>query len=82
LGRVHPSSVTVALGNIGKRGPHHRTLDRLRRYGANTLMRALDRATAPPPTIVEDALQPSAVEDDESDGPADWWLELHGQAAE
>jgi hypothetical protein len=48
LGRVHPSSVTIALGNAGKRGPHYRTLDRLiRRYGANTLMRALDRATAP-----------------------------------
>jgi hypothetical protein len=48
LANVNPGAVCVALGHAGKRGPHDRTLDRLiRRYGANTLMRALDRATAP-----------------------------------
>jgi hypothetical protein len=48
LCNVNVGNVSVALGHKGKRGPHDRTLDRLvRKYGLETLMRALDRATAP-----------------------------------
>jgi hypothetical protein len=45
---TNPGSVSVALGNRGRRGPRDRTIDRLiRRFGVEPLMRGLDRATAP-----------------------------------
>ena len=45
---VNASLVTVALGRRGSRGPHSKTLAKLvRRYGAGTLLAAVDRATAP-----------------------------------
>jgi hypothetical protein len=48
LVNVNPGAVSVALGHAGVRGPHTRTIDRLiRRYGADALLRGLDRATAP-----------------------------------
>jgi hypothetical protein len=49
LGDVPPTYVVTALGHTGRRGARKRTLDRLvRKYGPATLLRALDRATAPP----------------------------------
>jgi hypothetical protein len=52
LVEAHPGSVSVALGHAGTRGPHQRTLDRIvKRYGADTLLRALDRCTAPQPLV-------------------------------
>jgi hypothetical protein len=48
LVRVNSGNVSRALGRAGRRGAQQRTLDHLiRRYGTDTLMRALDRATAP-----------------------------------
>lgn len=45
---VNVGNVSVALGNRGKRGPRDRTIDKVvRRYGADALMRGLDRATSP-----------------------------------
>jgi hypothetical protein len=45
---ANPGAVSVELGNAGKRGPRDSTLNHLiKRYGANTLMRAVDRATTP-----------------------------------
>ncbi len=45
---VNVGTVSVALGNKGKHGPREKTVDRLvRRYGADALMRGLDRATSP-----------------------------------
>lgn len=45
---VNVGNVSVALGNRGKRGPRDATVDRvIRRFGADALMRGLDRATAP-----------------------------------
>ena len=48
LVQVNSGNVSRALGRAGRRGAQQRTLDHLiRRYGTDTLMRALDRATAP-----------------------------------
>jgi hypothetical protein len=48
LTRANPGAVSGALGNAGKRGPRDSTLEHLiKRYGADTLMRAVDRITAP-----------------------------------
>jgi hypothetical protein len=45
---VNASHVSAALGRRGSRGPHSKTLAKLvRRYGADTLLAAVDRATAP-----------------------------------
>jgi hypothetical protein len=45
---VNPGRLTAALGRRGSRGPHSKTLAKLvRRYGADTLLAAVDRATAP-----------------------------------
>jgi hypothetical protein len=51
---ANPGSVCVALGHAGTRGPRRRTLERvIRKYGANALMRELDRITAPQPVAAE-----------------------------
>jgi hypothetical protein len=43
-----PAGVSNALGRRGSRGPHAKTINTLvKRYGPDTLMRALDSATAP-----------------------------------
>jgi hypothetical protein len=48
LCEANPGTVSVMLGHAGKRGPRDSTLNHLiKRYGANTLMRAVDRITAP-----------------------------------
>jgi hypothetical protein len=48
LTEANPGSVSIELGNAGKRGARESTLDRLiRKYGADTLRRAVNRATAP-----------------------------------
>jgi hypothetical protein len=45
---VPPTYVVTAVGHSGRRGARNRTIDRLvRKYSGATLMRALDRATAP-----------------------------------
>ena len=45
---VNVGNVSVALGNRGNRGPRDRTIDKVvRRYGADALMRGLDRAARP-----------------------------------
>src|SRR5262245_41267261 len=44
LCEANAGAVSVALGHSGKRGPRRRTIDRvIRRYGADALMRGLDR---------------------------------------
>jgi hypothetical protein len=48
LCKANSGAVSVMLGHAGKRGPRDSTLNHLiKRYGANTLMRAVDRLTAP-----------------------------------
>jgi hypothetical protein len=48
LCQVNESAVCAALGHTGSRGAHQRTIDRLvKKYGPDTLMKALDRATTP-----------------------------------
>jgi hypothetical protein len=48
LAGVEPAYLTDALGHRGSRGPRDKTIDHLlKHYGAATLMRAVDRATAP-----------------------------------
>ena len=48
LGRVSPTDVSIALGRVGKRGPHEKTVTHLvKRYSADALMRAVDRITSP-----------------------------------
>ena len=50
LVEANPSAVSVAHGHRGTRGPRQRTVDRIvKRYGAEALMKVLDRATAPHP---------------------------------
>jgi hypothetical protein len=45
---VNPGRVSSALGNVGQRGPRNTTIDRLiAKYGAEAILRGLDRATAP-----------------------------------
>ena len=45
---AHESGVCIALGRRGVRGPHNRTVVRLvKKYGAPTLLQALDYATTP-----------------------------------
>jgi hypothetical protein len=51
---VNPGQVSVALGHAGLRGPRDSTLDRLiRKYGPDTLLRAVDRATTPTQVAAE-----------------------------
>jgi hypothetical protein len=51
---ANPGTVSIALGNAGKRGPRDRTLEHLiKRYGPDTLMRVVDRITAPTQVAVE-----------------------------
>jgi hypothetical protein len=54
LVRANPGAVSAALGHSGVRGPRQSTIDRIiDRYGADTLLRALDRTTASRrPTLV------------------------------
>lgn len=48
LCQTNESSVCIALGHAGSRGPQARTLDLLtKKYSPDVLMRALDRLTAP-----------------------------------
>jgi hypothetical protein len=48
LCEANPGAVSAALGNVGSRGPRDRTIDHLvKKYGADAIMRAVDRATAP-----------------------------------
>jgi hypothetical protein len=48
LCEANPGAVSIALGNAGKRGPRTSTLDALvRKHGADVLLRAVNRATAP-----------------------------------
>jgi hypothetical protein len=45
---VEPAYLTGPLGHRGSRGPRDKTINHLlKHYGAETLMRAVDRATAP-----------------------------------
>jgi hypothetical protein len=45
---ANPGAVSVMLGHAGKRGPRNSTIDRLiKRYGPDTLMRAVERITVP-----------------------------------
>jgi hypothetical protein len=45
---VNVSRVSAVLGNVGKRGPRASTIDRvIRKYGAEPLLKGIDRATAP-----------------------------------
>jgi hypothetical protein len=51
---VDPQYVNVALGRKGSRGPHKKTIDRLiKRYGADALLKGLDRYTAPTTVAAE-----------------------------
>ena len=48
LVKANSGNVSRALGRAGTRGAQSRTIDRLaKKYGADTLLKALDRATAP-----------------------------------
>jgi hypothetical protein len=48
LAEVNQGAVSVALGHAGTRGPRPRTIDRLiHKYGADALLRGIDRITAP-----------------------------------
>jgi hypothetical protein len=48
LCEANPGTVSVMLGNTGRRGPRASTLDHLiRKYGPATLLRAVSRSTAP-----------------------------------